>query len=97
MMAAAQPFISGAISKTINMPASASIDDIREAYELSHSTMNKACAVYRDGSKLSQPLMSQIVDTSILEEEDSSGTVQTMVEDAVKAIPVPDDLARPVA
>ena len=54
--------------------------------------MNKACAVYRDGSKLSQPLMSQIVDTSILEEEDSSGAVQTMVEDAVKAIPVPDDL-----
>ena len=97
MMAAAQPFISGAISKTINMPASASIDDIREAYELSHSTMNKACAVYRDGSKLSQPLMSQIVDTSILEEEDSSGAVQTMVEDAVKAIPVPDDLARPIA
>ena len=97
MMAAAQPFISGAISKTINMPASASIDDIREAYELSHSTMNKACAVYRDGSKLSQPLMSQIVDTSILEEEDSSGTVGDMVEDAVKAIPVPDDLARPIA
>ena len=97
MMAAAQPFISGAISKTINMPASASIDDIREAYELSHSTMNKACAVYRDGSKLSQPLMSQIVDISILEEEDSSGTVGDMVEDAVKAIPVPDDLARPIA
>ena len=41
--------------------------------------------------------MSQIVDTSILEEEDSSGAVQTMVEDAVKAIPVPDDLARPIA
>ena len=59
MMAAAQPFISGAISKTINMSGDASIDDIREAYELSHSTMNKACAVYRDGSKLSQPLMSR--------------------------------------
>ena len=97
MMAAAQPFISGAISKTINMSGDASIDDIREAYELSHSTMNKACAVYRDGSKLSQPLMSQIVDTSILEDEDESGTINEMVEEAVKIIPVPDDLAQPIA
>ena len=97
MMAAAQPFISGAISKTINMSGDASIDDIREAYELSHSTMNKACAVYRDGSKLSQPLMSQIVDTSILEDEDESGTVDEMVKEAVKIIPVPDELAQPIA
>ena len=70
MMAAAQPFISGAISKTINMPSDASIEDVREAYNLSHATMNKACAVYRDGSKLSQPLMSQLVDSMELEEEE---------------------------
>ena len=61
MMAAAQPFISGAISKTINMPSDASIEDVRAAYDLSHSTMNKACAVYRDGSKLSQPLMLSLI------------------------------------
>ena len=53
MMAAAQPFISGAISKTVNLPSSATIDDIREVYNLSHTTMNKATAVYRDQSKLS--------------------------------------------
>mgnify|MGYP001426480908 CR=1 FL=1 len=97
MMAAAQPFISGAISKTINMPGSASIDDIREAYELSHSTMNKACAVYRDGSKLSQPLMSQIVDTSVLEEEDAAVSVPDMVDEAVRMIPLADEKARPLA
>ena len=57
MMASAQPFISGAISKTINMPSDSTVDDVREAYNLSHTTMNKACAVYRDCSKLSQPLM----------------------------------------
>tara|TARA_B100000212_G_scaffold342555_1_gene330563 strand:- start:5245 stop:7248 length:2004 start_codon:yes stop_codon:yes gene_type:complete len=97
MMAAAQPFISGAISKTINMPGSASIDDIREAYELSHSTMNKACAVYRDGSKLSQPLMSQIVDTSVLEEEDAAVSVPDMVDEAVRMVPLADEKARPLA
>ncbi|GIW81848.1 MAG: vitamin B12-dependent ribonucleotide reductase [Gemmatales bacterium] len=56
MMAAAQPFISGAISKTINMPHSATIDDVKRAYRLSWQLMLKANALYRDGSKLSQPL-----------------------------------------
>jgi ribonucleoside-diphosphate reductase alpha chain len=56
MMAAAQPFVSGAISKTINMPHGASIDDVKEAYLLSWQLMLKANALYRDGSKLSQPL-----------------------------------------
>ncbi len=56
MMAAAQPFISGAISKTINMPAEAAVDDIKQAYRLSWEKMLKAVALYRDGSKLSQPL-----------------------------------------
>ena len=58
MMAAAQPFISGAISKTINMPHDASIDDVKKAYLLSWQLMLKANALYRDGSKLSQPLNS---------------------------------------
>jgi ribonucleoside-diphosphate reductase alpha chain len=56
MMAAAQPFISGAISKTINMPSSASVDDVKRAYHLAWRSMLKAVALYRDGSKLSQPL-----------------------------------------
>lgn len=56
MMAAAQPFISGAISKTINMPGDASIEDVKAAYLLSWQLMVKAVALYRDGSKLSQPL-----------------------------------------
>ncbi len=56
MMAAAQPFISGAISKTINMPNAASVEDCRKAYEMSWRLGLKANALYRDGSKLSQPL-----------------------------------------
>ncbi len=58
MMAAAQPFISGAISKTINMPYDATIQDVKDAYWLSWRLMTKANALYRDGSKLSQPLNS---------------------------------------
>jgi ribonucleoside-diphosphate reductase alpha chain len=58
MMAAAQPFISGAISKTINMPHDATIEDVKQAYLLSWQLMLKANALYRDGSKLSQPLNS---------------------------------------
>jgi ribonucleoside-diphosphate reductase alpha chain len=58
MMAAAQPFISGAISKTINMPYEATIEDVKRAYLLSWQLMTKANALYRDGSKLSQPLNS---------------------------------------
>ncbi|MCZ7557614.1 MAG: vitamin B12-dependent ribonucleotide reductase [Bacteroidia bacterium] len=56
MMAAVQPFISGAISKTINMPADATIADVKSAYMTSWKLMLKANAIYRDGSKLSQPL-----------------------------------------
>jgi ribonucleoside-diphosphate reductase alpha chain len=62
MMAAAQSFISGAISKTINMPNSATIEETLAAYELSHSLGIKANALYRDGSKLSQPLASALVE-----------------------------------
>ena len=56
MMAAAQPFISGAISKTINLPHEAQIEEIADSYLLSWQLGLKACALYRDGSKLSQPL-----------------------------------------
>ena len=56
MMAAAQPFVSGAISKTINMPADATVEDVKAAYLLAWKSMVKAVALYRDGSKLSQPL-----------------------------------------
>ncbi|MDO5757262.1 MAG: vitamin B12-dependent ribonucleotide reductase [Rhodobacterales bacterium] len=62
MMAAAQSFISGAISKTINMANDATIEDCQKAYELSWSLGVKANALYRDGSKLSQPLASALVE-----------------------------------
>src|SRR5436853_5522393 len=65
MMAAAQPFISGALSKTINMPHEATIEDVKKAYFLSWQLMLKANALYRDGSKLSQPLNS-VADAPIL-------------------------------
>lgn len=56
MMAATQPFISGAISKTINLPHEATVEEIKDCYYLSWQLGIKACALYRDGSKLSQPL-----------------------------------------
>ncbi len=61
MMAASQPFISGAISKTINMPNSATIEECKEAYLLSWRLALKANALYRDGSKLSQPLNASLL------------------------------------
>jgi len=61
MMAAAQPFISGAISKTINMPNAATVEDCKDAYMLSWRLGLKATALYRDGSKLSQPLASSLL------------------------------------
>jgi ribonucleoside-diphosphate reductase alpha chain len=68
MMASVQPFISGAISKTINMPNGAEVKACGEAYMLSWKLGLKANALYRDGSKLSQPLASQIFDA--IEDED---------------------------
>ena len=56
MMAAAQPFLSGAISKTVNMPAEVTPEDIAEAYTWGWQMGLKALAIYRDGSKQSQPL-----------------------------------------
>ena len=70
MLAAAQPFVSGAISKTVNLPSSATIAACREAYMLSWKLGLKANALYRDGSKLSQPLQSALLQGSFDEEEE---------------------------
>ena len=76
MMAAAQPFISGAISKTINMPNDATVEDCKAAYLLSWKLALKANALYRDGSKLSQPLQSQL----IADEEDEDDVIEAFIE-----------------
>src|SRR5262249_18885213 len=68
MMAAGTRFISGAISKTINMPYTATVEDVKRAYRLSWELMIKANALYRDGSKLSQPL-NTVADARHEEEE----------------------------
>ncbi len=72
MMGATQPFISGAISKTINLPNEASIEEIADAYMLSWQLALKACALYRDGSKLSQPLSNKSDKKKKTEEVDSA-------------------------
>jgi ribonucleoside-diphosphate reductase alpha chain len=74
MMAAAQPFISGAISKTINLPHEAHVDEIADSYLLSWQLGLKACALYRDGSKLSQPLSNK----SDKKKKDDSSVAQEM-------------------
>ena len=91
MMAAAQSFISGAISKTINMPNSATIEDCQKAYELSWSLGVKANALYRDGSKLSQPLASALVEDDeeaqdILESGNTMEKAQVLAEKIVEKI-----------
>ncbi|HET7714955.1 MAG TPA: vitamin B12-dependent ribonucleotide reductase [Bauldia sp.] len=77
MMAAAQPFISGAISKTINMPNDATVEDCKNAYKLSWRLGLKANALYRDGSKLSQPLNSQLLAD---DEEEADEAVEQIVQ-----------------
>jgi ribonucleoside-diphosphate reductase alpha chain len=76
MMAAAQPFISGAISKTINMPNDATVEDCKNAYMTSWKLALKANALYRDGSKLSQPLNSQVLAD---DDEDADEAVEQLV------------------
>ena len=78
MMAASQSFISGAISKTINMSNSATIEDCKNAYMMSWRLGIKANALYRDGSKLSQPLQASLIDDVDIEEE----TLQEKIADA---------------
>ncbi|MBB4102599.1 vitamin B12-dependent ribonucleotide reductase [Allorhizobium borbori] len=80
MMAAAQPFISGAISKTINMPNEATVEDCGSAYMLSWKLALKANALYRDGSKLSQPL-----NASLIEDEDDEDALEEFVQQPVAA------------
>ncbi|WP_370252541.1 vitamin B12-dependent ribonucleotide reductase [Nioella sp.] len=76
MMAAAQSFISGAISKTINMPNDATVDDCKQAYMLSWKLALKANALYRDGSKLSQPLNASLIEDS----DDEDDAIEAIVE-----------------
>ncbi|RWD36058.1 vitamin B12-dependent ribonucleotide reductase [Mesorhizobium sp.] len=76
MMAAAQPFISGAISKTINMPNEATVEDAKNAYMLSWKLALKANALYRDGSKLSQPLNASLLADG---EEDEDEAVEQLI------------------
>jgi ribonucleoside-diphosphate reductase alpha chain len=75
MMAAAQPFITGAISKTINMPNDTTIGEVEDVYMKSWRLMLKAVAIYRDGSKLSQPLNSMGLDDQEEEEEDATSGI----------------------
>jgi ribonucleoside-diphosphate reductase alpha chain len=88
MMAAAQPFITGAISKTINLPNDASLDDIKSSYELSWKLGLKANALYRDGSKLSQPL-------NVKSDEDLDKKTDAEDQEAVEA--AREEVARDVA
>jgi len=85
MMAAAQPFISGAISKTINMPNSATVEDCKDAYILSWRLGIKANALYRDGSKLSQPLSSSTFDFADEEEAEEFAAQPAAVKAPVVA------------
>jgi ribonucleoside-diphosphate reductase alpha chain len=78
MMAASQPFISGAISKTINMPNEATVEDCKESYMLSWRLALKANALYRDGSKLSQPLNSQVLGE---DDDEAEETAEQLLSD----------------
>lgn len=82
MMAAAQPFISGAISKTINMPNDATVEDCKSAYLLSWKLALKANALYRDGSKLSQPLNSALIAD---EDDDADDAIEALHQQPLAA------------
>ncbi|MCF2872828.1 vitamin B12-dependent ribonucleotide reductase [Octadecabacter sp. G9-8] len=93
MMAAAQSFISGAISKTINMANDATIEDCQKAYELSWSLGVKANALYRDGSKLSQPLAAALIEddeeaADILENGNITEKAQVIAEKIIEKVVV---------
>jgi ribonucleoside-diphosphate reductase alpha chain len=82
MMAASQPFISGAISKTINMPNDATVEDCKQSYMLSWTLALKANALYRDGSKLSQPLNSQVLGD---DEDEAADVAETLMSQSMAA------------
>jgi ribonucleoside-diphosphate reductase alpha chain len=79
MMGATQPFISGAISKTINLPHEASVEEVADAYYLSWKLGLKANALYRDGSKLSQPLSNKSDKKKKTDTDASAAAVETAV------------------
>ncbi|HVO81823.1 MAG TPA: vitamin B12-dependent ribonucleotide reductase [Terriglobales bacterium] len=87
MMAATQPFISGAISKTVNLPENATVEDIMEAYLQSWKLGLKAVAIYRDGCKKSQPLSAAGTKTAQAGAASSVSSVSSVVE--------PEDLNAP--
>jgi ribonucleoside-diphosphate reductase alpha chain len=97
MMAAAQPFVSGAISKTINMPNEASVEDCKEAYLLSWRLALKANALYRDGSKLSQPLNAQLLADEEDEQEEVLATLTADQPQAQRAMVLAERLTQRVA
>ncbi len=90
MMAAAQPFLSGAISKTVNLPNDATVDDVREIYEQGFKLGLKAVALYRDGCKASQPLS-----TSTTSEKENPSCECTKTNPDAQSAAAPDALARP--
>ncbi len=104
IMAAAQPFISGAISKTVNMPAEATVADVGEVYMKSWKFMLKAIALYRDGSKLSQPLsasnyddLDEVImlgDENTLDETLGPKEVQEQIVDRVTRVAVRQKLPK---
>ncbi len=98
MMAAAQPFISGAISKTINMPNDATVEDCKSAYLLSWKLALKANALYRDGSKLSQPLNSALISDGDEEDEDAVDAVEKLIEQppVVRAVQIAERIVEKV-
>ena len=96
MMAASQPFISGAISKTINMPNDATVEDCKQSYMLSWRLALKANALYRDGSKLSQPLNSQILGDTAEEQEETTETLTSNNPQVQRVLVAAERLAKRV-
>ena len=86
MMAVSQPFITGAISKTINMPGSATVEECKDAYMLSWKLGLKANALYRDGSKLSQPLSSTVEDSEIDDAREADSIAAVAAESAPRIV-----------
>ena len=96
MLAATQPFISGAISKTINMPRESTVEDIKHAYHFAWKHMVKAVALYRDGSKLSQPLNTTLQESpelkALLDVDEEKLTLEVEIEPEV----LPERVEAPV-
>ncbi|HET9954337.1 MAG TPA: vitamin B12-dependent ribonucleotide reductase, partial [Polyangiaceae bacterium] len=85
MMAAAQPFLSGAISKTVNLPNDATVDDVRQIYEEGWKLGLKAVALYRDGCKASQPLSTSSKERKSEKEDPEAAAAETAVASALPA------------